>query len=109
MPTAQQSGNDLNFYLLKQVAMKPKLQALEAKTKEMELDLAIKKEEIEALQNREFLIEFELESDNKFSIIKEIIDIKFVLILQVKNLDVSINTFSNKLDIMIINRLVLKF
>lgn len=77
MPTAQQSGNDLNFYLLEQVyAMKPKLQALEAKTKEMELDLAIKKEQIEALQNREFLIEFELESDNKFSIIKEIIDIK---------------------------------
>lgn len=110
MPTAQQSGNDLNFYLLEQVyAMKPKLQALEAKTKEMELDLAIKKEQIEALQNREFLIEFELESDNKFSIIKEIIDIKFVLILQVKNLDVSINTFSNTLDIMIINGLVLKF
>ncbi|XP_052720182.1 uncharacterized protein LOC128191875 [Crassostrea angulata] len=60
VPTAQQSGNDLNFYLLEQVyAMKPKLQALEAKTKEMELDLAIKKEQIEALQNRK---EFRCES-----------------------------------------------
>nr|XP_034302037.1 uncharacterized protein LOC117681469 isoform X1 [Crassostrea gigas] len=60
VPTAQQSGNDLNFYLLEQVyAMKPKLEALEAKTKEMELDLAIKKEQIEALQNRK---EFRCES-----------------------------------------------
>nr|XP_034302038.1 uncharacterized protein LOC117681469 isoform X2 [Crassostrea gigas] len=60
VPTAQQSGNDLNFYLLEQVyAMKPKLEALEAKTKEMELDLAIKKEQIEALQNRK---EFRRES-----------------------------------------------
>lgn len=76
VPTAQRFGNDLNFYLLEQVyAMKPKLEALEAKTKEMELDLAIKKKQIEALQNREFLIEFELESDNKISIIRETIDI----------------------------------
>lgn len=43
----------------------------------MEFDLVIKKEQIEVLQNCEFLIEFELEFDKKFFIIKEIIDIKF--------------------------------
>lgn len=57
--------------------MKLKLEVLDVKIKEMEFDLVIKKEQIEVLQNCEFLIEFELEFDNKFFIIKEIIDIKF--------------------------------
>ena len=69
MPTAQQSGNDLNFYLLEQVyAMKPKLEALEAKTKEMELDLAVQQQQMETLQNREFMTEFQVESDYSFCI-----------------------------------------
>lgn len=33
-------------------AMKPKLAALEAKSKEMELDLGVQKKQIETLQNR---------------------------------------------------------
>ncbi|XP_052675311.1 uncharacterized protein LOC128157004 isoform X2 [Crassostrea angulata] len=51
--TANRFGNDLTFYLMEQVyAMKPKLAALEAKTKEMELDLAVEKKQTETLQSR---------------------------------------------------------
>lgn len=67
--TANRFGNDLTFYLMEQMyAMKPKLAALEAKTKEMELDLAVQKKQIETLQSREFVTEFQVESDHSFCI-----------------------------------------
>nr|XP_034302039.1 uncharacterized protein LOC105346508 [Crassostrea gigas]XP_034302040.1 uncharacterized protein LOC105346508 [Crassostrea gigas] len=54
--TAHRCGNDLTFYLMEQVyAMKPKLAALEAKTKKMELDLAVQQQQMETLQNRKDL------------------------------------------------------
>lgn len=59
--TANRFGNDLTFYLMEQVnAMKPKLAALEAKTKKMT------KQQMETLQNREFITEFQVESDYSF-------------------------------------------
>ncbi|XP_034302039.2 uncharacterized protein [Magallana gigas] len=54
--TAHRCGNDLTFYLMEQVyAMKPKLAALEAKTKKMELDLTVQQQQMETLQNRKDL------------------------------------------------------
>lgn len=47
-------------------AIKPKLAALEAKTKKMELDLAVQQQQMEILQNREFRPEFQVESDYSF-------------------------------------------
>lgn len=40
--------------------MKPELAALEAKTKEMERDLAVQRNQIDTLQNREFMTEFQV-------------------------------------------------
>lgn len=65
--TAHRCGNDLTFYLMEQVyAMKPKLAALEAKTKKMELDLAVQQQQMETLQNREFMPEVQVVSDYSF-------------------------------------------
>lgn len=64
VPTAPLFGNGPILYLMEQVhAMKPKLAELESKTKEMEIDLAVQKKQIETLQNREFTTEFQVESD----------------------------------------------
>lgn len=48
--------------------MKPELAALEAKTKEMERDLAVQRNQIDTLQNREFMTEFQVESDYSFCV-----------------------------------------
>lgn len=48
--------------------MKPELAALEAKTKEMERDLAVQRNQIKTLQNREFMTEFQVESDYSFCV-----------------------------------------
>lgn len=48
--------------------MKPKLAALNAKTKEIERDLAVQRNQIKTLQNREFMTEFQVESDYSFCV-----------------------------------------
>lgn len=48
--------------------MKPKLAALNAKTKEIERDLAVQRNQIKTLQNREFMTEFQVEYNYSFCI-----------------------------------------
>lgn len=48
--------------------MKPKLAALNVKTKEIERDLAVQRNRIKTLQNREFMTEFQVESDYSFCV-----------------------------------------
>lgn len=52
--------------------MKPKLAALNAKTKDIERDLAVQRNQIKALQNREFMTEFQVESDHSFCVQKNL-------------------------------------
>lgn len=58
------SGNELVFYLMEQLYdMKPKIETMKTKIKDMEAHIAAQKKQIETLQNRKSTYLFKVKSD----------------------------------------------